>query len=314
MAEETWRRHEWSGELSEARELFALVAEQVPGLSRSKAREAVAAGLVHLDGTVICEAKHTVPVGAHRLQIDLAQGIPNRFKRQAGPAPSSRGFTILHADAQCLVVDKDPGLLSAPGVDGEDDHLLTRLRSSDRALGWLGVVHRIDKETSGCLVIARTKAAQALLQAQFSAHAAGRRYRALTYGGPRRDQDLLDGAIGRGPDGRRCVVPEGQGKSAKTHFKVVRRRTLGTEFDLQLETGRTHQIRIHLAAIGCHLIGDPVYGLRRLPDGAPRSPRMMLHATEIAFDHPMSGERMKIAAPLPPVFDQIATRLGPITD
>jgi 23S rRNA pseudouridine1911/1915/1917 synthase len=197
-------------------------------------------------------------------------------------------------------------------------------RKRGQDLRFIGVVHRLDKETSGCLAMALTREAQRLLSTQFASHAAARTYRCLTVRTPRKTEDTLRGTMGRRLDGRRTLVNEddadGDGKEMITHFRVLRSfkgkdgRDLGAELEVRLETGRTHQIRVSLAAIGCPVYGDQVYGLtnRMTKDTAPapKAPRMMLHAHLLAFDHPLSGDRIEVTAPIPPVFDEFARHLS----
>ena len=191
---------------------------------------------------------------------------------------------------------------------GADSHghvpelLREQARRQGRRLPFLGLLHRIDAATSGCLCFALNKKAQEILGVQFAHHAAERRYRALVLGGPLRDADTLTGSIGRGRDGRRRVVDEDEpGKTATTHFEVLRRLTGYSDVACRLETGRTHQIRVHLAAIGCPVLGDLVYGPRGPGAwaGAPRVRRLMLHAEKLIFDHPTTGVRTTVTAPLP---------------
>ncbi|MDA3959757.1 MAG: RluA family pseudouridine synthase [Planctomycetota bacterium] len=309
---------------TEGEPLYVLVADALPGLARNKARLAISAGLVQVDGALASDPQKTVAAGSHDLVVDLAQGIPNRgaqraHRRDGGSAAVvERPFAVLFEDDQIIVVDKASGILSAPADSDSHGHIPELLRNYWRSKKsghrFIGVVHRIDQPTSGCLVVARTQEAQRILQTQFASHSAGRRYRCLVAGGPRQDQDTLNGKIGRGLDGRRSVVDETRpGKDAITHFTVRERYATGADVEVWLETGRTHQIRVHMAGIGCPVLGDPLYGMRgkrgKPADGIPRAPRLMLHAWQVAFDHPRSGERIEVEAPVPPVFAQVAKGL-----
>ncbi len=302
--------------------LFAALAAQVQGLSRHQAREAIMGGLVKIDGEVVLDVK--TPLGAKaKIELDLRHGIKRALRTRIHDlAPAGKPFTILYEDRQVLVVDKAPGVLSAPsksrglGEGPERGHLpeLIRraIRRQQRELDFLGVVHRLDKDTSGCICFGLTRDAQRALSAQFAGQAAGRIYRAITMGQPRRDEDRLEGRLGRGEDGRRAVVEEDEdGKESVTSFRVLRRMVQGAELQVALETGRTHQIRIMLADIACPVYGDRLYGFRPrkgqpLP---PKAPRLMLHAEELAFDHPLTGKRITVNAPLPPEFASFATTL-----
>jgi 23S rRNA pseudouridine1911/1915/1917 synthase len=295
--------------------LFAALAEALPGLSRSQARQAVMAGLVSLDGVPCAEAK-TVLGDRARVTVDLRHGIRRilNARLKGDGAPAGKPFTILYEDQYLIVVDKAAGVLSAPlpskgtGEKTTREHLPNFIRRAltkrGREVGYLGIVHRLDKETSGCIVFALTREAQRLLSEQFAGHAAGRAYRAIVYGGPRNDQDELHQRIGRGEDGRRAMIDDGPGKDTVTRFRVLKRHAKGTELDIELETGRTHQIRVAFADIGCPVAGDRVYGRRPRKDEVPppRAPRLMLHAHRLVFDHPVTGRRIEVEAPVPREF------------
>jgi 23S rRNA pseudouridine1911/1915/1917 synthase len=334
---------------AEGEPLFSALATAIPGLSRHKARLAITAGLVKIAGALVLEPKH--PLGASsKIECDLRHGIKAAFKARVydNIVHNEKPFQIVYQDSQVVVVDKAAGLVSAPthkpGVGkperGHVPELLRRVfRKRGQDLRFLGVVHRLDKETSGCLAIALSREAQRLLSAQFASHAAARTYRCLTVRTPRKQEDTLRGIMGRRPDGKRTLVKgetrapkiadeqdhdqdderDIDGKEMITHFRVLRSfkgkdgRDLGAELEVRLETGRTHQIRVSLAAIGCPVYGDHVYGLigRAAKDAspAPKPPRMMLHAHLLAFDHPVTGDRVEVTAPIPAVFDEFAKQL-----
>ncbi|TVR47342.1 MAG: RluA family pseudouridine synthase [Planctomycetota bacterium] len=325
---ELWQRHRLpplSQPNTEPPAILDRLTAAIPELSRRRAREAVLSGLLSCNGEILVDPQ-AKPEARQELILDLSQGIPHHRARESGgrASPGERPFTILHEDQELVVVDKAAGVLSAPGGEEEGrDHVLSRLRAHWRKQGldasYLGVVHRIDLATSGCLVVARTKQAQNILQAQFAGESAGRFYTALVFGQPRRDQDTLTGDIGRGVDGRRALVADPSlGKSVITHFRVLERFTHASLLEVSLSTGRTHQIRVHLSAIGCPILGDPLYGRelvkgRRVPAGATaelRVPRLMLHAHRVSFDHPRHGRRMEISAPLPDLFPSLIKRLA----
>jgi 23S rRNA pseudouridine1911/1915/1917 synthase len=336
--------------------LFAALASAIPGLSRHKARLAISAGLVKVGGTTVIEPKHPLTAPS-KIECDLRHGIKSAFRAKVhdNAVPNAKPFDIIYQDSQVVVVDKAAGVVSAPthkpGMGtperGHVPELLRRVyRKRGQDLRFIGVVHRLDKETSGCLAIALTREAQRLLATQFASHSAARTYRCLTVRTPRKQEDTLRGELGRRLDGRRTLVKsvpvraprdgdvDGDdensdgtdggreadgGKEMVTHFRVLRSfkdkdgRDLGAELEVRLETGRTHQIRISLAAIGCPVYGDYVYGLtgRAAKDAplTPKAPRMMLHAHLLAFDHPSSGDRIEVHAPIPAVFDEFARQL-----
>lgn len=308
-----YRLHESAAPEGEAA-LYAQLAAVVKGLSGRKARLAITAGLVTVDGELSIDPQAAIRAG-QALRVDLRQGIPSAGQQRAGGQGTSKGagerpFNLLYRDQAVIVIDKASGILAAPTERGQRGHVLEALREWAKRQGeplpYLGQIHRIDQPTSGCLVVALSKPAQSLLSTQFATHCAERQYRCLVAGGPRQDADRLDGPIGRGPDGRRAVVSDGRpGKEAVTHFTVVKRYAGYSDLSCRLETGRTHQIRVHLAGIGCPVLGDAVYGRRRGGGGLPKVPRLMLHAHAVHFDHPLSGERMHIEAPLPRVYRQL---------
>ncbi|TVR08097.1 MAG: RluA family pseudouridine synthase [Planctomycetota bacterium] len=315
---ELYQQHHWQHQGADTTLLDAL-SEQLPNCSRRKAREALRAGLCTHNQALGQDPTATVSAGDH-LQVDLRHGIPHhQARKDGGKAVNEPSFRVLHEDGALIIIDKAAGVLSAPGGEEEGrDHVLANLRSHYRRKGidlpYLGMIHRIDKATSGCLVVAKTRQAQQLLQAQFVGHGAGRSYTALVLGGPRQDQDTIDADIGRGHDGRRWLSSDPtSGKSAITHFQVEERFATAARVQLQLDTGRTHQIRIHMASIGCPVLGDPLYSRDRhkgriQPAGSSRgirAPRLMLHAHAIALDHPSTGKRLRVESPLPPAFAQL---------
>jgi len=313
--------------------LFSALATAIPGLSRHKARLAISAGLVKVAGATVLEPKHELSASS-KVECDLRHGIKSAFQARVyeNLAPTAKPFDIVYQDSLVVVVNKAAGVVSAPtqkpGMSkperGHVPELLRRVyRKRGQDLRFIGVVHRLDKETSGCLAVALTREAQRLLSTQFASHAATRTYRCLTVRTPRKQEDTLRGTMGRRLDGRRTLVNEddvdGDGKEMVTHFRVLRSfkgkdgRDLGAELEVRLETGRTHQIRVSLAAIGCPIYGDHVYGLsgRAAKDAVPtpKAPRMMLHAHLLSFDHPLSGDRIDVTAPVPAVFDEFARHL-----
>ena len=159
---------------------------------------------------------------------------------------------------------------------------------------------------------ALTRDAQRMLHGQFATHSAGRTYRAIVMGQPRNDRDTLNSKLGRGEDGRRAVVEEDdEGKDSITHFTVLNRYAQGAELEVVLETGRTHQIRVTLADIACPVYGDNVYAFkpRKNQVFGPRSPRLMLHAEELSFDHPSTGKRITVKAPIPAAFAEFIEQI-----
>jgi 23S rRNA pseudouridine1911/1915/1917 synthase len=275
-----------------------------PGASWNEVRRLVTTGKVSVDAAVVTESTTPVRSGA---TITLRLAAPAR-RRQ----PTAADW-IVHVDAQLLVVNKPAGIASVPEHD-EDESSLDRLLVAalrtrpGTSGGHLAVVHRIDKETSGLLVFARTTLARDHLKQQFRFHTTHRRYLALcvgtVQGGTFRTRLVKD----RG-DGKRGSTSNSQiGREAVTHVRVLQTSERASLVECRLETGRTHQIRVHLAEVGHPLYGEKVYVPRGMP--LPPAPRLMLHAAELGFIHPATGESLRFVAPLPADIQQTALSLG----
>jgi len=204
----------------------------------------------------------------------------------------------VHEDEALLVIDKPAGLVVHPGSGNWEGTMLNALLhhvARSRELPRAGIVHRLDKETSGLLVVAKTEAAQAALVRQLQARTVKRTYLALARGRVERD-GTVEAPIGRHPVQRTKMAVVASGKPAVTHYRVRERFAAHTLLECDLETGRTHQIRVHLASIGHPLEGDPVYAGR----GPKAFERQALHAWKLAFVHPSTGAPMAFESPLPP--------------
>jgi 23S rRNA pseudouridine1911/1915/1917 synthase len=211
--------------------------------------------------------------------------------------PEPIDLAIVHEDADLLVIDKPAGLVVHPGSGNWAGTLLNALLHHSPAAASLpraGIVHRLDKDTSGLLVVAKTEPAQAALVRQLQSRTVKRTYLALARGLVAR-AGKVDAPIGRHPVHRTRMAVVASGKPAVTHFRVRERFAAHSLLECDLETGRTHQIRVHLASIGHPLEGDGVYGGR----GERRFPRQALHAWKLAFDHPRTGEPVAFESPLP---------------
>jgi 23S rRNA pseudouridine1911/1915/1917 synthase len=268
-------------------------------VSRSAAAAAIAAGGVAVDET-------PAPSGKVRLaEGQLVQIDPSSFPHDELPAADPTvAFAVVHADPAVVVVDKPAGLVVHPGAGNREGTLVNGLLARFPDLAGVGdpmrpgIVHRLDAGSSGLLVVARTDAAAEALVAQFAEHRAMRRYAAVVWGVPEAPHGIIDAPIGRDRgDPLKMAVVAG-GRAARTDYRVVgsyREPALVTRLECRLETGRTHQIRVHLASIGHPLVGDPTYGGRRPVLGLQRP---FLHAVELAFDHPSTGERVTFTSPL----------------
>lgn len=223
-----------------------------------------------------------------------------------GPTrPAAIDLEIVYEDSDLLVVNKPAGMVVHPAPGHHDDTLvnallayLPALQESDETLR-PGIVHRLDKDTSGLIIVAKNARAQAALTEQMKQHTIIKRYLALVEGNVALDQGSIDAPIGRDPRHRQQMAITAVGsREARTHFKVLERYARHTLLLLQLETGRTHQIRLHLKAIGHPVVADAVYGSGNVFKRAPLN-RQFLHAYQLRFVHPFTGETLELEAPLP---------------
>jgi 23S rRNA pseudouridine1911/1915/1917 synthase len=278
--------------------LDAALARLLPEHSRSRLQGWLRDGRVVLDGAVP-DAKRKVWGGE---QITVAVPPPPTF----AAAAEDIGLPIVFEDATLIVIDKPAGLVVHPGNGNETGTLMNALLHHAPALAGVpraGIVHRLDKETSGLLVVAKTLAAQTDLVRQLQARSVSRHYLALVHGAVAHD-GTVDAPLGRHPTQRtRMSVLKYGGKEARTHYRVRERFAHCTLVECRLETGRTHQIRVHMAKLGHPLIGDPVYGKTKC--GVARLdafPRQALHAFRLALVHPVTNSEMAWESPLPADF------------
>lgn len=269
-------------------------------LSRSQARRWIDEGRVVVNGTQRV-ASHRVVVG-DLIAINPPEPVASSLEPEKIPVP------ILFEDSHVVVVDKPAGLVVHPAPGHPSGTLVNALLFHCGDLAGIGgvlrpgIVHRLDRGTSGVMVVAKHDAAHAALSAQFHDHTIERMYRALVRGVPREDEGRIDQPIGRhAKDRKRMSVAAPVSRAAQTVWHVKKRflKSERTWLEVLPETGRTHQIRVHLSSVGLPLVGDPVYGRRgrKLPEGSPGRPA--LHAERLGFVHPSSGERVQFQAPLP---------------
>lgn len=276
------------------------IVSLVADVSRSQAREIVAAGGVTVDGAAAPSGKVRLVEG-QTVTVDLSL-IPEEELPAADPSVE---FGVLHEDAHCAVIEKPAGLVVHPAPGHPDGTLVNGLLHRWPQVAAVGqparpgIVHRLDVGTSGLMVVALTQDAYDGLVGALSAHDVRREYVALAWGRFESSSGVIDAPIGRDPrDPLRMAVVR-DGKFARTKFEVEREFTEPVDLSLvrcSLETGRTHQIRVHLAAVGHPVVGDGTYGGVRpsLP-----APRPMLHAQALAFDHPVTRKHMEFTAPVP---------------
>ncbi len=287
------------------------LAEALPDLSRARIQALLAQGQVSRDGTTLSDASAKAQAGDYRLLIPPP--LP------ADPQPEAIPLRVLFEDAHLIVVDKPAGMAAHPAPGNETgtlvNALLAHCGASLSGIGGVarpGIVHRIDKETSGILVAAKTDAAHQGLSALFAAHDIDRAYVALVRGAPQPAKGTIVTRLGRSSsDRKKMAVLKTGGREAITHYVVERtfgpaEKPLAARVSCRLETGRTHQIRVHMASKGSPCLGDPTYG-----SGPPAAPvreamaqagltRQALHAAVLGFVHPVTGETLRFESPPPP--------------
>ena len=297
--------------------LDQLLASVWPDYSRSRLAGWIRSGEIRLNGECV-KPRQAVAAG-DEVVMDAAWTA-----RSDSPAPEAIELDLLFEDRELLIVNKPPGLVVHPGSGNPDGTLVNALLHHDHGLAALpraGLVHRLDKDTSGCLVIARTPGSHHRLIQAMKRREIHRRYLALVWGQPIAGGHV-DEPIGRHPVDRRRQVVRRDGRSAVTHYRVSRRLAGGSLLEVRLETGRTHQIRVHLAHIRYPIVGDPVYGRRGAPKGLTEAqriawqqfPRQALHAVRLELAHPVSGETVAVSAPLPDDLSRLIEQLKPVDD
>ena len=313
------KKHDYSAAVSdEAEDSLALVvppecagmrldqalARLLPEHSRSRLAQWVRDERVVLDGRAALPRAKVW--GGESLQVR-----PAADPRTLASLPQDIPLEVVYEDEALIVIDKPPGLVVHPGSGNWQGTLLNALLRHEPRLADVpraGIVHRLDKDTSGLLVVARTLTAQTDLVRQLQARTVRREYAAVAHGAIARD-GTVEAAIGRHPVSRTRMAVVSRGKPAVTHYKVAARYAEATLLECRLETGRTHQIRVHLASIGHPLLGDPVYGKRSVKP-ALEFHRQALHAQRLGLVHPASGEAMSWEAPVPDDMRGLLARLA----
>ena len=268
--------------------------------SRSRVSALMLEGAICVDGEVQVKPSFKVSEG-QRIALSVPQTRPVDILPQDIP------LDILYQDADVVIVNKPCGMVVHPAAGNEDGTLVNALLYHVHDLSGIGgemrpgIVHRLDKDTSGLILIAKNDRAHAALSEQFKARTMEKHYRAVAFGNFPEGSGLIDAPIARHPVDRKkmAIVPEG--KPSQTEWKVMERLKGATYLDVHLLTGRTHQIRVHMHSIGHPLLGDKIYAPNiRM---SVHIPRLMLHAYSLAFTHPTTGERMTLCAPLPEKFE-----------
>jgi 23S rRNA pseudouridine1911/1915/1917 synthase len=303
------------------------LAANLPELSRSRLQGLIVKGAVTLGSTTIGDPNKRVKPGD-----TVAILIP--LPAPATPQPQAIPLSVVFEDSDLLVIDKPAGLVVHPAAGNLDGTLVNALLAhcgdSLPGIGGVarpGIVHRLDKDTSGLLVAAKTERAMRSLAKQFAAHAVERAYNAVVWGAPRAGEGIVEGNLGRNPfDRKRMAVLRGQGRPARTRYRVLEsfgpeERAFAALVECRLETGRTHQIRVHLAHIGHPLIGDCTYGRSRQPPRAKTPaqeaayeiaagfPRQALHAGVLGFFHPTRQVTLRFESSWPGDFSALINTL-----
>ena len=278
------------------------LAQLLPQYSRTRIQRWIEEGAVLINGLAV--RPRDVVTGGESATVEA------RLPPESGITPEKMPLDIVHQDTQMLIINKPPGMVVHPGAGNREHTLQNALLAHDAKLKRVpraGLVHRIDKDTSGLLVVARTIEAHAALVAELGAHEIEREYLAVCTGAMT-GGGTVDEPIGRHRTQRIKMTVRSDGRAAVTHYRIEKRFRAHTLARVRLETGRTHQIRVHMAHVKYPIVGDPVYGGRaRLPAGATPElvqalqtfPRQALHAARLTLTHPKSGKRVTYDAPLP---------------
>ena len=286
--------------------LDRVLTRHLPALSRSRAKRLIEAGQVSCNGLALRDPAQKVRAG--QAFVVLLTAVEDAL-----PAPQAIALEIRFEDEHLIVIDKPAGMVVHPAPGNPDatlvNALLAHCGASLAGIGGVrrpGIVHRLDKDTSGLIVAAKTQAAHQALSRDFAARRIERSYLAIVLGVPTPAAGEIAANIGRSPVNRKkmAVVAAGRGKPAVTRYRVMRAfGAVAALVECRLGTGRTHQIRVHLAHIGHPLIGDPVYGGRAArtakPAGIAGFDRQALHANRLGFTHPQGGEQLRFDSPLP---------------
>ena len=289
-----------------AERLDTFLRDRFPAVSRGAIQRLIDEGHIRVNGRTV-KPTHS-PRAGELVEVRWPEAAPARAQ------PEEMPIEILHEDDSLLVLNKPPGLVVHPAA-GHQEHtlvnaLLHHCAGKLSGIGGVarpGIVHRLDKDTSGCLVVAKTDAAHLGLSTQFAGREVNKIYQAILCGELPREAGEIHAAIARHPTHRkRMAVTDGDGRDAHTSYQVVERLRASTLVQAVIHTGRTHQIRVHFQHLGYPLLGDDTYGNRqniRLREVTGyTAERQMLHAFQLSFQHPVLGKKMKFDAPLPPDF------------
>jgi 23S rRNA pseudouridine1911/1915/1917 synthase len=292
------------------------LADAVPTMSRERLKSLIRNGALEQSGMLVRDPATKVRGDESFL---LAVPTPEPARNQAQDIP----LRVIFEDEHLLVVDKPAGLVVHPAAGNADGTLVNALLhhcgGSLSGIGGVarpGIVHRIDKDTSGLLVVAKTDVAHEGLSRQFAAHSIGRHYLAIVSGVPKTSKGTVDAPLARSSTNRKkiAIVEEGRGKRAVTHWCRLQALRDAAFVECRLETGRTHQVRVHMASLGHPLLGDPVYGRSGKTHGKLLKElgfhRQALHAAELGFTHPVTKGRLSFSSRMPPDMQELFNALG----
>jgi 23S rRNA pseudouridine1911/1915/1917 synthase len=290
--------------------------------SHEKVASRSAAQRIIRDQTVFVNEEETASPSSRIVKSGDRIAFSSISRPQTALAPVFYPLDILYEDSYLIVVNKPAGIVVHPGPGHHGDTLVNFLlhhsRLSNKDADRPGIVHRIDKDTSGLLVVAKDNVIHDHLAGQFAERTVKRRYEALVWGVPPQDSGTVDASIGRHRTDRKRFTIRADGKPSLTHWRIIKSFRYLSLLECRLETGRTHQIRVHLNSIGHPLVGDPVYGRyrdlgNRIPEELRRQLKrddgQALHAKTLGFTHPVSGQTMRFKCPLPPRIQSIVTQL-----
>ena len=283
-----------------AGERIDLVASRVTGYSRSRMAELIASGSVLLDGEIVTRASRLVAAGA---MLELVAD-PRPTHAVATPRLAD-GLSVVHEDRDIVVVDKPAGVAAHPSLGWEGPSVTEHLAAAGIAIATSGaperqgVVSRLDVGTSGLMVLARSERAYSVLKQAFRNKTVDKTYQALVQGHPDPFTGTIDAPIGRHPGHEWKMAIVDGGRESITHYETLEAHRAATLVEVRLETGRTHQIRVHFAAIGHPCCGDPLYGSDPVLARRLGIDRQWLHATQLAFEHPVLGSRVEFESELP---------------
>jgi 23S rRNA pseudouridine1911/1915/1917 synthase len=288
--------------------LDRFLARSLPELTRSRLRHLIDEGLVTVDGKLPAKAGLALAAGA-RVRVTTPPPEPSEL------APEPVPLHVVYEDDDLLIVDKPAGMPVHPAPGHAAQTLVNALLAYAPQLsraggeGRPGIVHRLDKDTSGLIIVAKNDAAHAALARQLKAREVEKTYVALVEGRLAQREGVIDAPLGRHPAQRKKQAVVAGGRAARTRFRVLREIDGRTLLEVHPETGRTHQIRVHLASIGHPVAGDRTYGPGRPP--VPSLRRQFLHASRLAFRHPRTGARIELEAELPDDLQQALDALQP---